>query len=106
MELPPRFESNRRTAVHAPLRNSLVAWWHRNQVVASWIILVAPLAIAMIYGTVFKLVLPYLIISPISIFAAFLIYRSTISRLNDKTSEVEALSKLHLATAEALATAI
>ena len=35
-----------------------------------------------------------------------LIYRSTISRLNEKTNEVEALGKLHLATAEALATAI
>jgi len=106
MELPQRFESSRRTAVNAPPRNSLVAWWHRNQVVASWIILVAPLAITMVYGAVFNLLLPYLIISSITIFAAFFIYRSTISRLNEKTNEVEALSKLHLATAEALATAI
>jgi diguanylate cyclase (GGDEF)-like protein/putative nucleotidyltransferase with HDIG domain len=68
--------------------------------------LVAPLAIAMIYGTVFKLLLPYLIISPVSIIAAYLIYRSTVSRLNAKTKEVETLSKLHFATAEALATAI
>jgi putative nucleotidyltransferase with HDIG domain len=60
----------------------------------------------MVYGAVFNLLLPYLIISSITIFAAFLIYRSTISRLNEKTNEVEALSKLHLATAEALATAI
>ena len=71
MELPPRFESNRRTAVNASLRNSLVAWWHRNQVVASWIILVAPLAITMVYGTVFNLLLPYLIISSITVFAAY-----------------------------------
>ncbi|HEY6803429.1 MAG TPA: diguanylate cyclase [Pyrinomonadaceae bacterium] len=106
MELPPRSESHRGTAVNAPLRNSLVAWWHRNQVVASWVMLVAPLAIAMLYGTVFKLLLPYLIISPISIFAAYLIYRSTVARLNEKTREVEQLSKLHFATAEALATAI
>jgi len=68
--------------------------------------LVGPLAVAMIYGTILKPLLPYLIISPISIFAAYLIYRSTVSRLKDKTDEVESLSKLHLATAEALATAI
>ena len=60
----------------------------------------------MVYSTVLKPLLPYLIISPISIFAAYLIYRCTVSRLNDKTKEVETLSKLHLATAEALATAI
>jgi diguanylate cyclase (GGDEF)-like protein/putative nucleotidyltransferase with HDIG domain len=68
--------------------------------------LVAPLAIAMIYGTVLNVLLPYLIISPISICAAYLIYRSTVARLNEKTKEVESLSKLHFATAEALATAI
>ena len=68
--------------------------------------LIAPLATAMVYGTILKPLLPYLVISPISILAAYLIYRSTISRLNEKTSQVEALSNLHLATAEALATAI
>jgi diguanylate cyclase (GGDEF)-like protein/putative nucleotidyltransferase with HDIG domain len=106
MELPPRSELHRRNAVNASLRNSLVAWWHRNQVISSWVMLIAPLAIAMVYGTVLNVLLPYLIISPISIFAAYLIYRSTVSRLNEKTKEVELLSKLHFATAEALATAI
>jgi diguanylate cyclase (GGDEF)-like protein/putative nucleotidyltransferase with HDIG domain len=72
----------------------------------SWTLLVAPLAIGMVYGTILRPLLPYLIISPISIFAAYLLYRSTVARLNSKTIEVEALSKLHLATAEALATAI
>jgi diguanylate cyclase (GGDEF)-like protein/putative nucleotidyltransferase with HDIG domain len=49
---------------------------------------------------------PYVIASPIAIFGTYLIYRSTVSRLRVKTSEVESISKLHLATAEALATAI
>jgi diguanylate cyclase (GGDEF)-like protein/putative nucleotidyltransferase with HDIG domain len=106
MDLPRRSKSNRWSVVNASLRTPLVAWWHRNQVIASWVMLVAPLATAMVYGTILKPLLPYLIISPISIFAAYLIYRSTVSRLNSKTNEVEALSKLHLATAEALATAI
>ena len=106
MELPLRSELHRRKTVNVPLRNSLVSWWQRNQIVSSWIMLVAPLATAMVYGTVLNVLLPYLIISPISIFAAYLIYRSTVSRLNEKTKEVESLSKLHFATAEALATAI
>ena len=106
MELTRRSETTRPTTADTPLRNSLVAWWHRNQVLASWVMLIAPLAIAMVYGTVLKVLLPYLVISPISIFAAYLIYRSTVSRLNDKTKEVESLSRLHFATAEALATAI
>jgi len=70
------------------------------------VLLIVPLATVMIYGTILKPLQPYLIISPISILAAYLIYRSTISRLNDKKGEVEAISRLHLATAEALATAI
>lgn len=107
MDLPRRPKSDRSSAVEdTSLRNYVLAWWRRNQVVASWVMLVAPLAIAMVYGTILRPLLPYLIISPISIFAAYLIYRSTISRLNEKTSQVENLSKLHLATAEALATAI
>jgi len=83
-----------------------VAWLNKNQLLISWITLVAPITIAMIYGTVFRQLLPCLFISSFSILAAFLIYRSTISRLKEKAREVEALSQLHLATAEALATAI
>jgi len=105
MDLPPRSEVKRLVA-KTSLRSSILAWWERHQLVVSWSLLVAPLALAMICGTVFGLLLPYLIISPISIFAAYLIYHGTVRRLRIKTSEVEALGKLHLATAEALATAI
>ena len=65
--------------------------------------LVVPLVLELIYGT---FLLPYLVLTPISILATYLIYRSARTRLQSKTHEVEALSKLHLATAEALATAI
>ena len=74
-----------------------------NQLWISWSLLVVPLALELIYGT---FVLPYLILAPISILATYLIYRSARARLQSKTNEVEALSQLHLATAEALATAI
>jgi diguanylate cyclase (GGDEF)-like protein/putative nucleotidyltransferase with HDIG domain len=66
-------------------------------------LLVVPLVLELIYGT---FLLPFLVLTPISILATYLIYRSARSRLQSKTNEVEALSQLHLATAEALATAI
>jgi len=105
MDLSPRFEV-KNVVGNTSLRNSLVAWWQRKQLVFSWSLLLTPLVIAMVYGAFFQFLFPYLIISPISICAAYLIYRSTVSRLKVKASEVEAMSDLHLATAEALATAI
>jgi diguanylate cyclase (GGDEF)-like protein/putative nucleotidyltransferase with HDIG domain len=99
-------QRNHASVVNASLRDSLRVWWQKHQLAVSWTLLVVPLAAAMFYSTSLQPLLPYLFISPISIFAGYLIYRSTVSRLRIKTSEVEALSKLHLATAEALATAI
>ena len=83
----------------ASLREALVQWWQTNQLWFSWSLLLVPLALELLYGA-----LPYLV--PISIVAIYLIYRSARSRLQSKTNEIEALSQLHLATAEALATAI
>jgi len=105
MDRPPRFEFTN-VVSDTSLRNSLVACWQRNQLVVSWSLLLAPLVVAMLYGAFFHFLFPYVIISPISICAAYLIYRSTVSRLKVKSGEVEAMSRLHLATAEALATAI
>jgi diguanylate cyclase (GGDEF)-like protein/putative nucleotidyltransferase with HDIG domain len=99
-------QRNHASVVNASLRDSFRVWWQKHQLAVSWTLLVVPLAAAMFYSTSLQPLLPYLFISPISIFAGYLIYRSTVSRLRIKTSEVEALSKLHLATAEALATAI
>ena len=65
--------------------------------------LVVPLVLELIYGT---FLLPYLLLTPIAILATYLIYRSARARVQSKTNEIEALSELHLATAEALATAI
>jgi len=85
------------------VRELLTHWWHANQLWIAWTLLLIPLLLELIYGT---FLLPYLILTPISILATYLIYRSARSRLQSKTNEIEALSKLHLATAEALATAI
>lgn len=48
----------------------------------------------------------YLLLVPISLIATCLIYRNAKKRLQAKADEIEALGQLHLATAEALATAI
>ncbi len=80
---------------------SLRQWWLTNQLWFSWSLLLIPLALELIYGA---LLLPYLV--PVSILATYLIYRGARARLQSKTNEIEALSQLHLATAEALATAI
>ncbi|HXS01163.1 MAG TPA: diguanylate cyclase [Pyrinomonadaceae bacterium] len=85
------------------VRELLTHWWHANQLWIAWTLLLIPLLLELIYGT---FLLPYLILTPISILATYFIYRSARSRLQSKTNEIEALSKLHLATAEALATAI
>ncbi|HEV8203100.1 MAG TPA: diguanylate cyclase [Pyrinomonadaceae bacterium] len=87
----------------ASLRELISHWWHANQLWIAWTLLVVPLVLELIYGT---FLLPFLVLTPISILATYLIYRSARSRLQSKTNEVEALSQLHLATAEALATAI
>src|SRR5829696_8406333 len=85
------------------LRDSLYQWWLTNQLLISWSLLVLPLALELTFGT---FLLPHLILAPISILATYLIYRGARARVQSKTDEVEALSQLHLATAEALATAI
>jgi diguanylate cyclase (GGDEF)-like protein/putative nucleotidyltransferase with HDIG domain len=85
------------------LRESLTQWWLSNQLWISWSLLVVPFALEIIYGT---RLLPYLILAPITLFATYLIYRNASARLRVKTNEITALGELHLATAEALATAI
>jgi diguanylate cyclase (GGDEF)-like protein/putative nucleotidyltransferase with HDIG domain len=85
------------------MRESFTQWWSRNQLWILWTLLIVPLALELLYGT---FLLPYFFLAPITILATYLIYRSARSRLQSKTAEIEALGRLHLATAEALATAI
>src|SRR5688572_25402966 len=103
MLLFPRFESDHHTVVQVSLGESLAQWWITNQLWVLWVLLVVPLAIELVYGS-FPLL--YLVLVPVSLLATYLIYRSAKSRLQTKTRELEALGHLHLATAEALATAI
>lgn len=89
--------------MHGSLPEAIANWWRTNQIRISWGLLLIPLVLELSYGA---FLLPYLILVPISILASYLIHRSARLRVESKTREVEALSELHLATAEALATAI
>src|SRR5258705_7250109 len=106
MDLSIRSEYNRSAVAYSSLRHILASWWLANQPWISWTLLIGPLTVALVYGTIFGHLLPYLILTPTCIFSAYLIYRCAITRLNAKCDEAEALVRLHLATAEALATAI
>ena len=103
MYFPPRFEPSHPAVVNASLRDTLVQWWFTNQLSVLWALLLVPLAFEFAYGT-FPLL--YSVLVPVSILATYLIYHSAKTRLQTKANEVEALSHLHLSTAEALATAI
>jgi diguanylate cyclase (GGDEF)-like protein/putative nucleotidyltransferase with HDIG domain len=61
---------------------------------------------AVIYNAVSKNAATYVLLCSGLVAAVYLIYRSSLERLEVKTREAEALGRLHLATAEALATAI
>jgi len=64
------------------------------------------IAAAVIYGAVSKNNATYVLLSAGLAAAIYLIYRTSFERLEVKTREAESLARLHLATAEALATAI
>ena len=106
MDRPPTSKDNRRAVRSTSLRNALSSSWRANQLWVLWSIFVTTLAAAIICATVLKQIFPYLILSALSVFVTYLIFRSASSRLQTKTKEIESISELHLATAEALATAI
>ncbi|MBA3355627.1 MAG: diguanylate cyclase [Pyrinomonadaceae bacterium] len=64
------------------------------------------IAAAVIYSAVSKNNATYALLSAGVAAAIYLIYRTSFERLEVKTREAESLARLHLATAEALATAI
>ena len=85
------------------VREVFSQWWLSSQLWICWTLLLVPLALEIVYGTH---LLPFLFLVPITILATYLIYRNGNARLRAKNEEVRALGNLHLATAEALATAI
>ncbi|HEX7295587.1 MAG TPA: HD domain-containing protein, partial [Pyrinomonadaceae bacterium] len=106
MDLPPTSKNNRKAVSSTALRRALSSSWRANQLGVLWSVFVTTLAAAIVCATVLKQIFPYLILSALSVFITYLIFRSATSRLQSKTNEIENISQLHFATAEALATAI
>jgi diguanylate cyclase (GGDEF)-like protein/putative nucleotidyltransferase with HDIG domain len=79
---------------------------HRVNAWTMWALLIIPAVVAILYGLLFVHSFPFLLVSPLWIVAGYLLHRNAADRLRAKTLEVEAISDLHFATAEALATAI
>jgi diguanylate cyclase (GGDEF)-like protein/putative nucleotidyltransferase with HDIG domain len=102
----PPTERNRFAEAYAVLRRFFSDASLTNHLWLLRTLFVATLLSAIISAAALNQLFPHVLLSAISIFTGFLIFRSARSRLNLKTEEVETLSQLHLATAEALATAI
>ncbi|HEX6729538.1 MAG TPA: diguanylate cyclase, partial [Pyrinomonadaceae bacterium] len=106
MDLLPMSEQNRLVAVFGAFRTLLRDSWRTNQLWFFWCVFLITLSAAVICTTLLNQPLLHVLFSGISIVSAYLIFRCARLRLNMNAAEVETLSELHLATAEALATAI
>jgi diguanylate cyclase (GGDEF)-like protein/putative nucleotidyltransferase with HDIG domain len=106
MDLPPMSKSSSVAVRPTSVRRILTASWRANQLWVLWSVFVTTLAAAIVCATVLQQIFPCLSLSAFSVFVTYLIFRSATSRLRSKTIEIEEISQLHLATAEALATAI
>lgn len=106
MDLLPKSEQNRLVAVFGSFRTLVGDSWRTNQLWFFWCVFLIMLSAAVISTTLLNQSLLQILFSVISVVSAYLIFRSARLRLNMNAAEVETLSELHLATAEALATAI
>jgi diguanylate cyclase (GGDEF)-like protein/putative nucleotidyltransferase with HDIG domain len=105
MDLLPKSEQNRSAAVFGSFRTLLKDRWRRN-LWFFWSLFLITLSAAVVCAVVLNQLLLHLLFSAVSVVVSYLIFRSARLRLNTNAAQVETLSELHLATAEALATAI
>jgi diguanylate cyclase (GGDEF)-like protein/putative nucleotidyltransferase with HDIG domain len=84
----------------------ILKFWRDNYLWTWWSFLASAIATAIIYSALTHLGSAYVLLSVPVIAATFWTYKIYFERVNAKTREAEELSRLHLATVEALATAI
>jgi diguanylate cyclase (GGDEF)-like protein/putative nucleotidyltransferase with HDIG domain len=87
-------------------RRPILKFWRDGYLWTWWSFLGSAIATAVVYLAVSHLGWPYVLLSVPIIAATFWTYKIYFERVNAKTREAEELSRLHLATVEALATAI
>jgi diguanylate cyclase (GGDEF)-like protein/putative nucleotidyltransferase with HDIG domain len=87
-------------------RRPILRFWRDGYLWTCWSFLGSAIATAVVYSAVSRLGWAYVLLSVPVIAATFWTYKIYFERINAKTSEAEEMSRLHLATVEALATAI
>lgn len=87
-------------------RRNVWASWRDGFLWTSWTFFAGAIAAAVVYAAISRFGLLYVTLSVPVIAATFATYRTYFERVNEKTREAAELSRLHLATVEALATAI
>jgi diguanylate cyclase (GGDEF)-like protein/putative nucleotidyltransferase with HDIG domain len=81
-------------------------FWRDGYLWTSWTFFAGAIAAALIYGAVSRFGLLYVLVSLPVVAATYATYKVYFERVHEKTREADAMSRLHLATVEALATAI
>ncbi len=87
-------------------RQSLITLWRRGYLWTWWSFFASALAAAVSYSAISRVGWGYALLGFPIVAATFATYKVYFERVNTKTHEAEELSRLHLATVEALATAI
>ena len=87
-------------------RRPILKFWRDGYLWTWWSFLASAVAAAVIYSAVSRIGWAYVLLSVPVIAATYWTYKIYFERVNAKTREAEELSRLHLATVEALATAI
>ena len=87
-------------------RRSIWKFWRDGYVWTAWTFFAAAITTALLYRAVMSYGLLYVLLSVPVIAATFATYKIYFERVNEKTREAAELARLHLATVEALATAI
>lgn len=87
-------------------RRPLLKFWRDGYLWTWWSFLASAIAAAVIYAAISHLGVAYVILGLPLIAVTFWTYKIYFERVNAKTREAEEMCRLHLATVEALATAI
>ena len=80
--------------------------WRDGYLWTSWTFFAGALAAGLVYAAIMRFGLVYVVLSVPVIAATFATYKTCFERLAEKTREAAETSRVHLATVEALATAI
>lgn len=87
-------------------RRSIWRFWRDGYLWTSWTFFAAAIAAGVVYASVTKFGFLYVLLSIPVIAVTYATYKIYFERVNEKTLEASEMSRIHLATVEALATAI